>query len=139
MGPLALRSGQGKAMLRGLAWDAEIHTGLAPFIAMRLNAAATGAMVGHEVREFMLERAIHLTLERAQPWIEFDAPAGVARVASGAAQAGIPVDLHEVSGARHAEIEQHLAALAYQLFVGAAGIGLPLLIKIIFALCLGSL
>lgn len=138
MRPLALRTRQGQAMMRGLARNTEIRAGLTPFIAMGLNPSPTRTMVGHEVREFMLERAIHLTFKRPEPWIEFDAPAGITRVASGAAQAGIPVHLHEVGRAGHAEVEQHLAALAHQFLVGAAGVGLTLFIKIIFPYGLGG-
>ena len=137
VGPLTLRTGQGQAMLGWLARDAEIHAGLAPLVAMGLNPPPTRAMVGHEVSEFVLERAINLALKRSEPGIEFDAPTGITRVASGAAQAGIPVDLDEVGSARHAEVEQHLAALPQQLFVRAAGIGFALFIEIIFGLRFG--
>ncbi len=54
----ALRKGEGVAA--GFVGEAEFDAGLAPFLAVRGDAAASGAVLGEKVRQFVTEGAVDL-------------------------------------------------------------------------------
>lgn len=55
--------------MRELVWNAEIGASLAPFTAMRLDAAASGTMIGDEVGQLMAQGAFDLAFKGEQAWI----------------------------------------------------------------------
>jgi hypothetical protein len=107
-------AGEGQGVAGTFVGNAEIGAGLAPFVAVGFNTAASGAGISDEVGDLMFEGAHDLAFEAGQFGVEFDHPLWPLRITGGASQAGIPVNLKPDGTFVLTEIIEPLTGLLFE-------------------------
>lgn len=111
----AFAAWEGKGVAGAFVGNAEIGTGLTPFVAVGFDAASAGAGISDKMGDLVFEGAHDLAFKFGEFGIEFDGPLRPLGEAGGAAEARIPVNLQANGAFVLTEIVEPLTGLLFKI------------------------
>lgn len=115
---------EGEVVATGFSGDAEFGAGVAPVAPVGRNFAASGAVGGHEVGQFVAQGAVDLLRRNADELgVEFDESPGAVGATGGGAEPGVPVHEDAFGEVRDAEGGDEAPAQVGQVGIVSRGQG----------------